>query len=40
LHRAAIKQELFRQRGFTRVRMRNDGESSPPLDFFINTHNV
>jgi len=38
LHRPAIKQQLFRQRGLTRVRMRNDGERAPSLDFFGNAH--
>ena len=28
------KQELFRQRGFARVRMRDDGERAPLLNFF------
>ena len=38
LHRAAVQQQLFRQRGFTRVRMRDDGECSPTLDFFLDAH--
>ena len=33
LHRAAVKQQLLRQRGFARVGMRNDGERAPSLDF-------
>ncbi len=38
LHRPAVQQELLRQRGFTRVRMRDDGERAPPGDFFGNAH--
>jgi len=38
LHRTAVKQQLLRQRGFTRVGMRNDGERAPPLDFFGDIH--
>ena len=33
-----VKQQLLRQRGFTRVGMRNDGERAPPLDFFGDIH--
>ncbi len=38
LHRAAVKQELLRQRGLARVRMRDDGERAPFLDFFRDIH--
>ena len=38
LHRAAVKQQLFRQRRLAGVRMRNDGERAPPLDFSGNAH--
>lgn len=38
LHRAAVQQKLFRQRRFAGVRMRNDGECSPPLNFFGDVH--
>jgi len=38
LHRAAVKQQLFRQRGLARVGMRNDGERAPPLDFLRDGH--
>ena len=38
LHRAAVKQQLFRKRGLARVRMRDDGERAPFLDFFRNVH--
>ena len=38
LHRAAVQQQLFRQRGLARVRMRNDGERTPPLNLFAVVH--
>ena len=38
LHRAAVKQELLRQRGLARVRMRDDGERAPFLNFFRDGH--
>ena len=38
LHRAAVKQELLRQRRFAGVRMRDDGECAPLLDFLGNLH--
>jgi hypothetical protein len=38
LHRAAVKQQLFRQRGLARVRMRDDGERAPLLNFFRDVH--
>ena len=38
LHCAAVQEELFRQRGLARVRMRDDGERAPFLDFFRNAH--
>jgi hypothetical protein len=37
---AAIEQQLFRQRGLARVRVADDGEGSPPLDFFGEGHGV
>ena len=33
LHRPAVKEELFGQRGLARVRMRNDGKGAPPRGF-------
>src|ERR1035441_9593352 len=38
LHRAAVKQELFRQRGLARVRMRDDGERAPRLNCSYRFH--
>lgn len=38
LHCATVKQQFFRQRGFARVRMGNDGERAPPLNFFCDIH--
>src|SRR5258706_5964652 len=38
LHGAAVQEELFRERGFARVRVRDDGERAPPLDFFCDVH--
>ena len=38
LHGAAVQQQLFRQRRLARVRMRDDGERAPFLDFFDNVH--
>ena len=38
LHRAAVKQELFRQRGLARVRMRDDGERAPRLNCSYGIH--
>ncbi len=38
LHGTTVEQQLLRQRGFTRVGMRNDGECAPPLDFLRNVH--
>jgi len=35
---AAVKQELLRQRRFAGVRMRDNGERAPFLDFFGNLH--
>ncbi len=39
LHRAAVEQEFFRQRGFSRVWMRDDGKRATLLNFFGNAHN-
>ena len=36
LHRATVQEQLFRESGFTRVRMRNNGESAPFLDLCPN----
>ena len=38
LHGATIKQQLLRERGLARVRMRDDGERAPLLNFFRNAH--
>ncbi len=35
LHRAAVEQELFRQRGLARVRMRNDRKRPPSQNFLF-----
>src|SRR5205823_7395856 len=34
LHRAAVQQQLLRQRGLACVRMRDDGEGAPSLNLF------
>jgi hypothetical protein len=36
--RAGVQQELFRERGLARVRMRDDGERSSPRDFPVYAH--
>ena len=38
LHRAAVEQQLLGQRRLARVRMRDDGERPPLLDFLRNRH--
>jgi hypothetical protein len=38
MDRACKQQQLFGERGFTRIGVRNDGESAAPGNFLVDTH--